>query len=89
MVKLPAGSALVMYTDGAIEQTHDIIAGERRLLDVIVSTIGRPDAARETYRAIFADTSPRDDVAILTVRVTGDAGQRNEPAALLTHAVSR
>jgi serine phosphatase RsbU (regulator of sigma subunit) len=88
-VKLQSGSALVLYTDGAIEQSHDIIAGERTLSDAIASTIERPDAAREIYRAIFTGASPRDDVAILTVRVTGDAAQTNEPAGLLTHAVSR
>ena len=88
-VKLPPGSALVLYTDGAIEQSHDIIAGESALSHAVVSTIDRPDAAREIYRAIFTDASPRDDVAILTVQVTGDVRQPNEPARLLTHAVSR
>lgn len=63
------GAILVLYTDGAVEHTRDILEGERLLL----AAIGRIDANRALdpaaaiYNAVFAGRSADDDVAILTV----------------------
>jgi serine phosphatase RsbU (regulator of sigma subunit)/anti-sigma regulatory factor (Ser/Thr protein kinase) len=64
----PNASVLVLYTDGLIEISRDIIAGDR-ILDEVVScdaVIHAANPAEFIERAI-ADQSPRDDIAILVV----------------------
>lgn len=76
-VTLETGSTLVLYTDGLIESTHEIIEGQRRL-DVAVQSdaiMSSPDPAKELHDSVLVEGS-RDDVAILVVRV----GER--PSAL-------
>ncbi|MBD5656717.1 MAG: serine/threonine-protein phosphatase, partial [Candidatus Eremiobacteraeota bacterium] len=67
---LPAGSLLVLYTDGLIESTRDILEGERRLhaalRDSIVGEVENP--AKLLHDLILVDGS-RDDVAILTIAI--------------------
>jgi serine phosphatase RsbU (regulator of sigma subunit) len=69
-VLIPPGSLLVLYTDGLIESTRDIIDGETRLRAVLrdeaVRSASRP--AKQIHDAVLVDGS-RDDVAILTIRV--------------------
>jgi serine phosphatase RsbU (regulator of sigma subunit) len=64
------GSALlVFYTDGLIEFTRDIVAGEASLLEATLE-IARGDVenpALAIKQRILGDASPNDDVAILTV----------------------
>ncbi len=67
-VELVPGSMLVLYTDGLIESTHDIMEGEQRLhralSDVAMLTAPRP--AQSLHDIVLHDGS-KDDVAILTV----------------------
>lgn len=76
-VELGAGSTLVLYTDGLIESTHEIIEGQRRL-DLAVQSdavMSAADPAKELHDSVLVEGS-RDDVAILVVRV------RTRPSAL-------
>ncbi|WP_069758187.1 SpoIIE family protein phosphatase [Streptomyces sp. LUP47B] len=69
-VDLPAGSQLVMYTDGLIEDRHrdvDVV------LEQLREALARPERApEETCRAILdtvAPAHPNDDIALLVARV--------------------
>jgi len=70
---MPPGSLLVLYTDGLVESTHDIEAGEQRLLAALKteSIVSSARPAKELYDAVLAEGST-DDVAILTVRTVGE-----------------
>jgi CHASE3 domain sensor protein len=63
------GATLVLYTDGAVEHSHDVIEGERVLLEAVARAgqSAPSDPAAFIHNAIFSDRSRRDDVAILTV----------------------
>jgi serine phosphatase RsbU (regulator of sigma subunit) len=69
---LPAGSLLVLYTDGLTESRRDVLAGEARLRAALrtLVTAGADEPARMLHDAILVDGS-RDDVAILTISVAG------------------
>ncbi len=69
-IKLPPDAFLVFYTDGLIESTHDIDAGERRLRAALADRriIESDHPARAIHDAVLVEGS-RDDVAILTVWV--------------------
>lgn len=67
---LAEGATLVLYTDGLVEATQDVAAGERRLLDVV----GRDAFGRSANAARFLvdgvlPARPRDDVAVLTATI--------------------
>ncbi len=67
------GATLVLYTDGAVEHSHNVIEGEQLLLRA-VSQAGfgqQADPAAAIHHAIFAQRSAGDDVAILTVGFAG------------------
>jgi anti-sigma regulatory factor (Ser/Thr protein kinase) len=62
------GSMLVMYTDGIIEITRDVLAGERMLADVLASdAVMRVRNPAEFIERAIANEAPRDDIAILVV----------------------
>lgn len=69
-VNVPNGSLLVLYTDGLTESTHNLLDGERRMREAIVSpdvaNAARP--AKALHEGVLHGGA-RDDVAILTVRV--------------------
>jgi CHASE3 domain sensor protein len=74
-VQTVPGAVLVLYTDGAVEHSRNVIEGEKLLLQAI-------DAARESsetdiatfvHGAIFSGRSVGDDVAILTIGFAADA----------------
>jgi PAS domain S-box-containing protein len=67
---LPAGSLLVLYTDGLTESTHDILEGEQRLRAALAdpAVYACEDPAQMLHDTILAEGS-RDDVAILTISV--------------------
>ena len=67
---LASGDALVLYTDGLIESTHEIIEGQRRLTSAVRSgaIMSASDPAKQLHDAVLVEGS-RDDVAILVVRV--------------------
>jgi anti-sigma regulatory factor (Ser/Thr protein kinase) len=67
-VKLQKDSLLVLYTDGLIESTRDIVEGVRRLEETLAvdAMVHTPNPSRLLYDTVL-DREPRDDVAILTV----------------------
>lgn len=74
-VRSVAGAMLVLYTDGAIEHTRNVITGESLLLRAIAKlNPDAPDPAGAIHDAIFSESAVGDDVAILTV-----AFAREEP----------
>jgi serine phosphatase RsbU (regulator of sigma subunit) len=71
------GAMLVLYTDGAIEHSRDVIEGETILLAAAAEAarLEPPDPATFIHNAVFSGREIGDDVAILTV------GFAAEPAA--------
>jgi len=63
------GATLVLYTDGAVEHSRDVIAGEALLLEAVEHAAEHPEveAAAWIHREIFQGRSVGDDVAILTI----------------------
>jgi serine phosphatase RsbU (regulator of sigma subunit)/anti-sigma regulatory factor (Ser/Thr protein kinase) len=64
----PEGSMLVLYTDGVVEITRDIVAGEQMLEAVLRSDaiVHAANPAEFVERAIGTQ-APRDDIAIIVV----------------------
>jgi len=75
-VMLEAGSVFVCYTDGLVESTHDLVAGERRLRAAIAKLDPRADGAAERVARAALAGPARDDVAILTLTFDSICGQR-------------
>jgi PAS domain S-box-containing protein len=70
--ELPAGSTLVLYTDGLVEERgRNIDEGLARLLDMVGSMVDRPvDELRDGITVgLFADRERRDDMCLLVARV--------------------
>ncbi|MFD5554258.1 SpoIIE family protein phosphatase [Streptomyces sp. NPDC127068] len=70
VLRLPAGSRLILYTDGLVEsRDQDIDVGLAQLHDAVA---GRPALGpEETCRAVLAalpGARPRDDIALLVAR---------------------
>ena len=67
---IPPGAMLVLYTDGLIEATRDVLEGERRLeLALRDPALPQRDrAAQSLHDAVLGDAA-RDDVAIMVVHV--------------------
>lgn len=63
------GAVLVLYTDGALEYTRDVLAGEAILLNAVGRAVasGVPDIAGSVRDQIFKGNRAGDDVAIMTV----------------------
>ncbi len=63
------GATLVLYTDGALEYSHNVLEGEERLLRTIAQAGERAerDLAALIHRGIFGGRPVGDDVAILTI----------------------
>jgi phosphoserine phosphatase RsbU/P len=79
-VYLGPGDAIVLFTDGVIEATPtDDRFGPERFADFLSQLAGRDAAevAREIERVVLdvQEGAPRDDVAILVLRVDGPAPQ--------------
>ena len=72
---LRGGDALVLYTDGVLEARDATgeFYGDDRLRDLLGACAGRPAAEIaeriETAVMAFQDGSPRDDIAILVIRI--------------------
>lgn len=65
-VHCPDGSMLVLYTDGLIEISRDVIAGDRTLEDVVRSdAVSHAANSAEFIERAIAHEAPRDDIAIL------------------------
>ena len=68
---LPPGSCLLLYTDGLVEWSRDVIAGEALLRQRFAEALDsdRSCSARALVESILAPEGARDDVAALTVAV--------------------
>jgi anti-sigma regulatory factor (Ser/Thr protein kinase) len=77
---LEPGSMFVLYTDGLTEATSDIAAAERRLRDAVSDgeTFAAEHPAARIHELVVADGA-RDDIAILTIRVTTPAAEADSP----------
>lgn len=75
IVQLPDDALLIFYTDGLTEETRDVVAGERLLRSTVAdeAIYIDPAPARAIYQRMLPGGS-HDDVALLTVRVSGAAG---------------
>ncbi|HYK53892.1 MAG TPA: SpoIIE family protein phosphatase [Candidatus Eremiobacteraceae bacterium] len=73
-VESAPGSMLVLYTDGAIERSRDVLEGERRLLEAVKSARDErdPHPASAIFRSITEVGEMNDDVAILTISIVDD-----------------
>jgi serine phosphatase RsbU (regulator of sigma subunit) len=67
--RLDAGSTLVLYTDGLVEEYRDILASERSLLAAAERCRAERDPAAAIFTTLLPQEHPRDDVAILTMHV--------------------
>lgn len=63
------GATLVLYTDGAVEHSRNVLEGEALLLDAVAQSGEQVelDPAAFIHRAIFGGRPVGDDVAILTI----------------------
>jgi GAF domain-containing protein/anti-sigma regulatory factor (Ser/Thr protein kinase) len=70
-IVLPPGTRLIAYTDGLVEATRDIAAGEERLQRAALATRGLPAAAavRGIAEQVLSGTRHEDDVALMVVDV--------------------
>jgi serine phosphatase RsbU (regulator of sigma subunit) len=70
-VSLVAGSGIVVYTDGLIETSGDVLAGLQRL-ETVLSALPRFDrySASEIASRILHHRTHQDDVAVMTVLVS-------------------
>lgn len=86
-VQTVPGATLVLYTDGAVEHSRDVVAGEALLLEAAAEAAQAQTSEPATFihHKIFSGRHVGDDVAILTVgfaaqrslgvRITGDRAQ--------------
>ena len=68
------GAMLVLYTDGAIEHSRDVIAGEEILLAAAAEAVKQrgTDTATFIHNTVFDGRPIGDDVAILTIGFAAD-----------------
>jgi PAS domain S-box-containing protein len=85
IVPLAHGDVAVLYTDGATEahKTPDALFGEDRLARIIGECASRPAdeiADRILSEVVaFGPPEPRDDIAILVLKVDGPSDEPSEP----------
>lgn len=66
---IPKGSMLVLYTDGVIENTRDVVAGETMLQRILATeALVHTSAPAEFIERALAGEAPRDDLAIMAVK---------------------
>jgi hypothetical protein len=72
-VQTVPSAMLVLYTDGAIEHSHDVIEGELLLIEAAERCRNvASEYAMEIHRTIFEGRVAGDDVAILTLGFTSE-----------------
>lgn len=73
---LDAGAILVLYTDGFIEFSRDVIAGTARLHRAIEVAHAQQvdDPARAIYESVLAEHERSDDAAIMTIQLAQTIG---------------
>ncbi len=68
LVGIPPGSLIVLYTDGLIEATRDVIEGEERLRAALThDAVLHSNSPANLIRDLVLQGGWRDDVAILTL----------------------
>jgi serine phosphatase RsbU (regulator of sigma subunit)/CHASE3 domain sensor protein len=69
------GATLVLYTDGAVEHSRNVIEGEELLIEAAAGAAQQrvDDTATFIHKTIFAGRPVGDDVAILTISFATDA----------------
>lgn len=77
-----AGDMLVLYTDGLVELRHNVLNGLRELERIVKSDRVRDalEPAQMIQDLVFEEMVPRDDSAVLTLRVI-DLREAPSPAA--------
>lgn len=77
------GAVLVLYTDGALEHSRNVLTGEAELIEAVnrAITSGARDIAGTIRDLIFRHRSVGDDVAIMTVAFAGLAAAGDSLAA--------
>lgn len=67
---LPSGSLLILFTDGLIESTHDVLEGERSVWEALLnpSLHAAKNPAKILHDTVLIEGS-RDDTAILMVKI--------------------
>lgn len=88
--ELPPSSLLVLYTDGLIESTHDVVEGENLLERALIAAATEDPAhvARYLHDAVLGDAAA-DDVAILAVTVRDGPVRRKWRFDPLWHDAAR
>lgn len=78
--RVPAGSMLVLYTDGITEFDRNIVRGERRLRDVAAAVVrgGADRPASAILRRSLGASVQRDDIALLAIHFANDAASKSE-----------
>jgi PAS domain S-box-containing protein len=68
VVGIPPGSLIVLYTDGLVEATRDVIEGEERLRDALsLDAVLHARSPATLIRDLVIPQGAADDVAILTL----------------------
>lgn len=75
-VQLAHDDVLLLYTDGLIESTHDIVEGEARVIAALRSADGA-NIAHYIEHLVLPEGSP-DDVALLVLRISDGRGESTE-----------
>jgi serine phosphatase RsbU (regulator of sigma subunit) len=79
IVNLRVGDAVVLYTDGVVEERDDDgnTFGQERLQETLEAKTGRSAAELVddivTAVTTFSGRDPRDDIAVLALRITAPA----------------
>lgn len=68
-VTVAPGDTIVLYTDGAIELSHDVPDGETRFAEAAKNVGGREHFAKKLFTALFGVQRQLDDVAILALEI--------------------
>jgi PAS domain S-box-containing protein len=70
-IDLPAGSSLVLYTDGLTEFEREPLSGENRLRDLVSRIVdeGHREPARALVEHMMNGEAAHDDVAVMVVTV--------------------
>jgi serine phosphatase RsbU (regulator of sigma subunit) len=73
------GAMLVLYTDGAVEHSRDVLAGEATLLEAVrdAASSDAANPAAAIHATIFEQRAVGDDVAIMTVAFERAGGERD------------
>ena len=74
VVQTVPGAMVVLYTDGAVEHSHDVLSGEAQLIQAAEHCRDNEnvDPATAMHEAIFSGRAAGDDVAILTMGFTSE-----------------